>query len=69
MRLGRYVASLMMKLTPFPADFPNKGKFIEWDRAWNRTGYRDDPQYPGAQPIRYPEDATLLEIQMGGYLR
>lgn len=57
------------KLTPFPDDFPNKGKFHCWDKAWNKIGYADTPQYAGAQPIRYPEDASLLEIQLGGYLR
>lgn len=54
---------------PFPDDFPNKDRFIAWDRSWSRIGYRDTPQYPGAQPIRYPEDASLVEIQYGGYLR
>jgi hypothetical protein len=58
-----------LALVPFPNDFPNKGRFIEWDRAWNRIGYVDAPQYAGQQPIRYPEDATLLEIQFGGYSR
>jgi len=56
-------------IVPFPEDFPNKGKFHAWDKSWNRIGYSDAPQYSGAQPIRFPEDATLLEIQMGGYLR
>lgn len=59
----------MTQLILFSADFPNKGKFIVWDRHWNRTGYADVPQYPGQQPIRHPEDATPYECFLGGYLR
>lgn len=58
-----------MKLKPFPFDFPNKGRFYTFDRQWNRSGYADTPQYSGQQPIRFPEDAGLLEIQSGAYIR
>jgi hypothetical protein len=54
---------------PFPEDFPNKGKFISWDKAWKRVGYQDEAPHPGAQPIRSPEDASPVECFMGGYLR
>lgn len=27
-------------------------KYRTYDRAWNRTGYADAPQYPGQQPVR-----------------
>lgn len=57
-----------MKITPFPVEFPHKGEFYVWDSRWNKVGYSDTPQYPGSQPIRYPVDATLLEIQLGGRL-
>lgn len=26
-------------VTPFPDDFPNKGKYVVWDKHWNRAGY------------------------------
>lgn len=56
-------------LTPFPDSFPHKGEFVVWDSAWNRIGYSPERQHPGQMPITYPEDATLIEIQFGGYLR
>jgi hypothetical protein len=39
-----------------PADFPNKGKFRTYDKAWNPTGWANEPQYVGQQPLRFPED-------------
>jgi hypothetical protein len=37
-------------------DFPNRGKYRVYDRAWNRAGCSDAPQYAGQQPIRFPEE-------------
>jgi len=37
-------------------DFPEKGKYRTWDKAWNPTGFTDDPQYPGQQTCRFPLD-------------
>lgn len=61
--------SVAPSLQPFPAHFPHKGKFVTWDRQWNRSGYAAHPQYPGQMAITYPEDATPLECALGGYMR
>lgn len=57
-----------MRVTPFPSDFPEKGRYRTWDEHWNPSGFSDEPQYRGQQPVTYPLDASLLEIQLGGYL-
>lgn len=57
------------QFVPFPSDFPHKGQFRTWDRHWNPTGYADAPQYMGQVPINFPTNSTLLDIQVGGYLR
>lgn len=59
----------MAMIVPFPSDFPHKGEYRTWDRSWNPLGYRETPQYAGQQPIRYPLDASLFEMQLGGYRR
>lgn len=58
-----------LQIVPFPNDFPNKGRFRTWDKDWNPTGFSDEPQHRGQVPLNYPEDATLFEIQAGGYIR
>lgn len=57
-----------LPISPFPENFPEKGKYRTWDKSWNPTGYADEPQHSGQGPIVYPPDATLLEIQLGGYI-
>lgn len=47
-----------------PDDFPNKGKFRTYHPDWSRAGYADEPQYPGQQPIRFPEEWTPFECFM-----
>ncbi len=54
---------------PFPDAFEHKGEYRIYDRAWNHVGFSAEPQYPGQMPVTYPLDATLVEIQLGGYLR
>lgn len=54
-------------IRPFPFDFPNKGKFRKWSASWEPEGFSDEPQYRGQTPLIYPEDASYLEIQLGGY--
>lgn len=58
-----------VQIVPFPAEFPHKGQFRTWDKQWNPTGYADVPQYRGQVPVVYPVDATLSDIQFGGYIR
>lgn len=57
----------MVVITLFPDDFPNKGKYRAWTN-WSPSGCSDEPQYPGQQPIRFPEDASPYECHVGGYL-
>lgn len=47
-----------------PDDFPSTGRFRTWDQHWNPTGYADVAQYPGQQPLRFPEDWTPFECVM-----
>lgn len=58
-----------MEVVPFPEDFTNKGMYRRWTSSWNPDGYSETPQYQGQRPIKYPEDACLLECFYGGYIR
>jgi len=53
-------------LQPPPEDFPNKGKYVTYSSSWSRTGYSDDPQYPGQMPVTWPEDWSPWECWLGG---
>lgn len=55
------------KIVPFPADFPEKGRY-RTPRVWNPSGFSDDPMYNGQMPVTYPLEASLLEIQCGGFI-
>lgn len=57
------------RIEPFPDSFPNQGRYRRWSASWASDGYADAPQYSGQQPIAFPEDASLIEIQLGGYIR
>jgi len=47
-------------------DFPEKGKYRMWDKAWNPAGYADSPQYRGQQPMRFPPDWAPAMCFMAG---
>jgi hypothetical protein len=34
-------------------------------KNWVPNGYSEEPQYPGQQPIRFPEEWTHLECFLG----
>lgn len=58
-----------IRVNPFPSEFDHKGEYQTYSSSWSPTGFAQEPQYPGQMSIRFPLDATLLEIQIGGYLR
>lgn len=57
-----------MIVTPFPTEFPNKGRYRVYSKDWSPFGYADFPQYNGQQPVAFPENASPIECFYGGYI-